>query len=241
MLMMAEKYKKTRDVLHEIKITDRNNRTDRWLGVQHGELADMIVTSAIDHHGLDLVSEQWGTNPDGGDMFGCLDFRTPREQGIHLPKGVKLSLGVRHSNRGRFAVSFAVGARVTVCANGMFVGEFNLKHRHTTGIDLEGLINGAFDRFLKDSQQTSAFISDMQQHRLTDQEASHLIMQAAHQKAMAWKYVEEVFNLYTEPPHAEFEQRTAWSLYNAFTETAKTMSPVNQFRLLEVLGTLVAN
>ena len=47
-----------------------------------------------------------------------------------------------------------------------------------------------------------------------------------------WNYIEDVFGYWQKPPHDEFEPRTNWSLYNAFTETAKVLTPPRQLKLL---------
>jgi hypothetical protein len=40
----------------------------------------------------------------------------------------------------------------------------------------------------------------------------------------------KVIEAWETPTHADFEPRTAWSLFNAFTEVAKSSSPQLQMR-----------
>ncbi|HVG29009.1 MAG TPA: hypothetical protein VM864_04745 [Pyrinomonadaceae bacterium] len=45
---------------------------------------------------------------------------------------------------------------------------------------------------------------------------------------------------FVSPSHAEFEQRTVWSLENAFTTAFKTLQPVRQYEMTARLGKFLA-
>ena len=53
-----------------------------------------------------------------------------------------------------------------------------------------------------------------------------------------WSALRHVDRAWHRPPHADFEPRTAWSLYNAFTEVARDRSPEVQLKALRGLRTL---
>src|SRR5688572_22803072 len=108
--------KKTdRKALNLIPIPARTNVSERWQGVGHGKLATAIV-KRVEAAGLQVAREEWYVNPKRDTMWGSVDI-TP-ESMCNVNKGVTLdigqqanfSLGLRHSNGGRYAVSFAVGA-----------------------------------------------------------------------------------------------------------------------------------
>jgi len=46
----------------------------------------------------------------------------------------------------------------------------------------------------------------------------------------------KVHDLYFEPKHDEFRQRTIWSLSNALTSAFKEMEPIPQFKATAKLG-----
>jgi len=121
----------TRAQLHDIPVPPRTDVGRLWEGVNHGVLADTI-TSYVQKIGLQITNEGWYTNPNGSALFGALDLDTSNTDfALNIPGSpATFSLGVRHDNLGRYAISFAVGARIAVCANGMFSGDFVLKHRH---------------------------------------------------------------------------------------------------------------
>jgi len=121
----------TRAQLHDVPIPPRTDVGRLWEGVNHGVLADTIVNYCT-KVGLSIQSEGWYTNPNGSALFGAIDLDTSNTDfALNIPGSpATFSLGVRHDNLGRYAISFAVGARIAFCANGMFSGDFVLKHRH---------------------------------------------------------------------------------------------------------------
>jgi hypothetical protein len=223
--------------LNLIPITKRNNVSDRWKGVQHGQLATAIVKQA-QAHDIEITKEQWYCNPDRTDLYGAIDL-TPASVGQSLDgigQGASFSLGVRHSNLGKYAVSFAVGARISVCSNGLFSGEFILKHRHTLDLDLNDLVSQGIKRYIEESANVAGFITDLQDITLTDGEACSLILRS--KDFISFRYLEDVHKNWVEPPHQEFEPRTAWSLYNAYSETMKVLSPPRQAKAFSGLNRL---
>lgn len=226
--------------LNLIPIPDRGDTvSDIWQGLNHGKLATAVV-NGIKSHGLEIRQETWYVNPSRTDLFGAVDIEPNASVGATLDIGQEalFSLGVRHSNVGKYAVSFCVGARIVVCSNGLFTGDFTLKRRHTTKLDLAPMIDAGIVRYLQEAEHLETFINGMRAVDINDRDAAHAILQSHEDKLINFRYLEGVDKLWRNPPHAEFEPRTAWSLYNAFTETAKEISPPRQLRLLSGLRPL---
>ena len=116
-----------------------------------------------------------------------------------------MSLGVRHSNLGRYAVSFVVGAKVIVCSNGLFSGEFTLRRRHTTGLELTGAIEEGFDKYLN-SVHKVAELPAKYDFDVTQNQASEIIRQAGREKIISSRDVLKVDDLWINPPHPEFKK-----------------------------------
>jgi hypothetical protein len=51
--------------------------------------------------------------------------------------------------------------------------------------------------------------------------ASHVILSAFRRGIISTLQIPKVCEAWESPPHAEFKPRTAWSLFNAFTEVLK--------------------
>ena len=90
--------------------------SDRWQGIQHGELVEMIHDKLQENKVL-VTDESWFPNgPDLQRLNGSMSLEIP---GVDAVEGTSFSLGVLHSNLGDHALKFAVGAKIFICSNGM--------------------------------------------------------------------------------------------------------------------------
>jgi hypothetical protein len=113
---------------------------------------------------------------------------------------------------------------VFVCDNLSFSGEVRLARKHTAHIerDLPQLVERAVGMLsdLRNTQQRR--FTAYQSHELTDQGAHDLIIQALDSRIIPVTRIPEVLQEWREPRHPEFRQgRTAWRLFNSFTEILK--------------------
>ena len=65
---------------------------------------------------------------------------------------------------------------------------------------------------------------------LTDESAHDLVIRALDAQIVGPSRIANVVKEWREPSHEEFEPRTAWSLFNAFTEALKSYAPTGRFR-----------
>lgn len=222
------------EALAAIPVPERTNVSALWRGVNHGDLAEEILRSCIER-GLYVVESQWGTNKSESDLFGAIELAPNRSHDIALPEGMGLALGVRHSNAGRYAVTFAVGARVFVCKNGVLTGDFLVSHKHTIALVLPELIGLALDRYLTEARQLSVQVEAMRNMILSAERAAQVILDAAYCEELPPRYVMAVWREWLTPTHADFLPRTAWSLHNAFTTVAQQLALPSQYKLLRAL------
>jgi hypothetical protein len=68
-------------------------------------------------------------------------------------------------------------------------------------------------------------IAAMKERILTPVDADHLIVEAIRGNALPASQLPKVLEAWETPRYEAFAPRTAWSLYNAFTEIAKSRSP----------------
>jgi len=211
--------------------------TSHWQPINHGRLARTIIAES-EAQGLEIRSQQWETNGTGSDLFGSLSFHRSREH--PLPRGLGLSIGVRHSNAGRYAVTLVFGADVFVCSNGMMVGEHPLTRKHTLGLDLNEAVAAGIASYLYELPGIGDFVRRMKKVRLEIRQADHLLAEAGRRKVVPWSQIGKVEQAWREPEHDVFEPRNAWSLYNAFTSVSRRRSARGQLDALRGLGDLFA-
>ncbi len=232
----------TRKDLHRIPVPKRDNVGKNWQGVEHGFLADTVV-KRVETLGFKVASETWFCNPNQTTLYGSVDIDADSAGQFQMDLGqaANYSVGVRHDNGGRYSVSLAVGARITVCSNGLFTGDFVLKSKHQKSLDLVEMVSEGLDTWMEQLQEVDKFVKLLRGVELTDMDASYLMMKSSETlfendyACLNWAHIQTVSNHWYHPPWPEFKERTAWSLYNAFTEVGKQLSPPRQMRMLKGL------
>jgi hypothetical protein len=236
MLSVADGERMTRPQLMEIPIPKYEGSGTKWEGVNHGSLASTVieVCTAME---FKILSETWYVNPNKAALYGCVDLQ-PESMGNVLDLGTPgcFSLAIRHSNDQRMAITMGVGAKVFLCSNGVMTAEFLCKKRHLTGLALTEIVEDGINLYVKKSADLSSQIKALRDRPITKQEASYAILKSAREGVIPFRYLEDILENWVHPTHEHFKPRNAWSLYNAFTETAKNkLSPPKQYGFLREL------
>src|SRR5262245_8244236 len=193
-------------------------RTDTWVPIPHGRLLEGVQT-ALGRAGLAVVTEAHGLTRDGDRYFGLLQVANG-----HASDDFGLVVGLRNSHDKTFPAGLVVGASVFVCDNLSFSGEIRLARKHTVHVerDLPQLIERAVGR-LGDLRRTQdARFAAYKGRELTDGAAHDLVIQALDARVLPVTRIPNVLREWREPRHPEFHDgRTAWRLFNAFTESLK--------------------
>ena len=192
--------------------------TASWKPVPHVEVID-AVTDMIQARRWRILDEQYGLARDGQKMFGVI--RINRSSSTEWSR----CIGIRNSHDQSFAVGLTAGISVTVCSNLAFGGSMVLKRRHTSRIELNGLIVEAIDSLEMEFLTLENIAEDLKTGRLGDDEARAVIVRAAEAQVINSSDILPVWKEFKEPRHEEFAEPTRWSLLNAFTENAKKYSP----------------
>jgi hypothetical protein len=224
----------SRDALAEIPTPNGNGR---WKPVPHLSLANAAVERAS-RLGLEVEKEEWGVSrKNGAKLFGVLNFKPIAK--LCLPPGMGPSMGLRSSLDKSIAINVCVGARVFVCDNGVFTGDFSLRKLHTTGFQLDRELDGAFRLFGERVGAVGRMVGLLQGRSLSDNEAKVVMFDAFRAGVMPWRHAREVSEQYFEPTHEAFKPRNAWSLYNSFTEIVKQRGPSDQIRTFRALNDML--
>jgi len=216
----------------EVNAVALPERTSTYTPVPHNRVLDQL-RSVLPMHGMKLERLQLGLAAEGRRMFGVADV----VNGTGRPDW-GIAIGIRNSYDKSMALNLCAGSRVFVCDNLAFHGEVMLRRRHVGAVDHElpsmvaELVAGVVDFKAAMTAQIDAFkVAEIDNKRAHD--VACLALRAGVVPAQG---LPGVLDQWYAPKHAEFEPRTAWSLFNAFTEVAKGRSAG-----LQISGTLGLN
>jgi hypothetical protein len=193
-------------------------RTRTWVPIPHERLVGNMLDT-LGRNGLEVVSEAHGLTRDGRRYFGLLQVSGGGPEG-----DFGLVVGVRNSHDKSFPAGLVVGASVFVCDNLSFAGAVKLARKHTVNVerDLPQLVDIAIAR-LVDLRQTQEWrFAAYRQAELSEGQAHDLVVRALDAQVVPVTKLPAVLEEWRQPRHPEFRDgRTAWRLFNAFTETLK--------------------
>lgn len=188
----------------------------RWHPVSHVRVLDTVKETLLGA-GYTVQAEKYALARSDARFFGVLDLATP------LAQGVALSVGVRNSVDKSFPLGFAAGSRVFVCDNLAFRSELLVRRKHTVnGMKAFGTAIGSAVASLTSFRDAEGVrIRRMAEMHLAPAQASHVILTAFRKGIISSLQIANVCREWEEPSHEDFRPRTAWSLFNAFTEVLK--------------------
>ena len=195
--------------------------TESYHPVPYGRFVEEIELH-MPRFGLTVQSSAFALAREGGQMFGVLTCVNGKPAGDYA-----LALGVRNSYDHSLAVGLTLGSRVLCCDNLAFSGEVTMHRKHTVNVfrDLPDLIYRMLSQVSSMRERTDGEIAAMKVRELPPAHAHHLMVEAIRANVLPASRLPKVLEAWEEPTHEEFGPRTAWSLFNAFTETQKSASP----------------
>jgi hypothetical protein len=121
-------------------------------------------------------------------------------------------------------------------------GDFKpLLAKHTKNFDLVEAVSMGVDRIQRSWQPLRESIDIKRTMLLTEADAQALVYRAFMTQKFPIKLMKRVHReFFISPTHAEFQQRTIWSLENAFTTAFKELRPVQQYTMTAKLGKFLA-
>jgi Domain of unknown function (DUF932) len=207
--------------------------TKTWLPVPHYDLVTAL-SDELGRRGITITREEYAVGGfESARLFGTMDLCVPDVE----DEFIGTSLGIRTANDRTMQMQVVAAARVFVCDNMSFSGSSGavfLKKRHTSGLNLGEALPPAIEMYLDKSGAWRADIDRMREFSLTDGRAKELIYDAfmGRKEVLPLRLLDDVHTLYfdDEIQREKFEDRTLWSLNNAFTEAVKTLKAVPQQR-----------
>lgn len=225
----------TRDELVGIPVPEAT-RTHQ--PVAHSRIVELLEETLAFRH-IHVTREEYAVSPDGFRMFGVLDL----DYQYATSEGYRFSIGLRNSNDKTMRLGLTIGARVTVCDNMMFKGDFTpVLAKHSRRLDLEETVALGVERMQRGFAPLREQIG-VWQHRVLSDDAAWLLIYAAFLDKglpLPKHLMGVVHKHYFQPEYAAFRDRTLWSLSNAFTSAFKVLKPVSQFQATAKLGGFLA-
>ena len=102
-----------------------------------------------------------------------------------------------------------------------------MSRKHTLQVfrDLPDLIYRMLSQVSSVRERLDSEIAAMKTRDLPPAEAHHLMVEAIRANVLPASRLPKVIEAWEEPRHEAFTPRTAWSLFNAFTEIQKSNAP----------------
>lgn len=221
-------------------------KTKTFCPVKNGELIDM-VKSLAETHGLSLENPRFALTRKETRFFGVYDVTNHN----FLEDLVQFQVGLRNSCDKQIAAGVCFGSKVFVCTNLSFTGIAGnnneiigkVGHKHTPNVN-----STLYERLSNSMSQFGAFkafqenlFKRLRDTSVTNEHASHTIIEAARAGAITKKDILDVSDLWLlqergpetneEALHyyPEFAERNAYNLMNAFTENNKGHQRRNGF------------
>ena len=205
----------------EVARVSTPRQTETWQPIPHVTLIE-TVEDALRSTGLRIGSQVHSLNQDGARYFGLTEVHGPNDADDYA-----LVLGLRNSHDKTFPVGLVAGASVFVCDNLSFSGEVRLTRKHTVYLqrDLPHLVASGVGKLMELWHHQGSRIDAYKNYRMRDRSAHDLVIRAVDVGACTNRMIPSVLKEWREPSHPEFQDRTAWSLFNGFTEILKGNLP----------------
>ena len=197
----------------ELVAVDPPPPTRTWYPVAHRAVLDS-VWSTLEGAGFQIRQAKLSLSHGDARFFGTLDLAT------RINESVSLAVGIRNSTDQSFPIGFCCGQRVFVCDNLAFTSEIVVSKKHTRfGQEryLEGLARavGLLDQY---RQSAAGWIEQLQEHELSDDAANSYLLQAYERDIIGIRMLPLVIREWRQPSREEYRRRTAYSLFNCFTD-----------------------
>lgn len=191
----------------------------RHYPLPHYVLRDTVVRS-VEERGVLIREERVALSPDGKRYFGLL---TLDPGSLLLPDDWTMALGIRGSVDQAFSASVCGGSHVFVCDNLAFNGEVKVSRKNTMHCrrDLPGRVESAIDRLLGSANRLAQRYDGYRNTEIREAGVDRVLMELVRNKGLPASKLPAVLSEFDEPRHAEHGNGTAWTLFNAVTQTLK--------------------
>lgn len=217
----------TRDQLALVPVPEP---TETWKPIPHIDLIQNLQ-QALWNNRIGIRAEKFALRRDGSTLFGVLQLAYD-----DTPDG-QAAMGIRTSNDKSMSLQICAGLSVFVCDSLVFRGDLiALNRKHTASLNLANELNAAVGRFKQHFGCLTSEIETLKQRELSDGEAKVYIHDVFVKGIFPLRLMPQISLMYFQPGLRAWEERTCWSLHNAFTLVAKQMPITTRLPAIQELG-----
>lgn len=186
--------------------------TVTWFPVPHGRVLE-TARNTLANAGFNITREQLALGGDGAKFFATFDLASG------LANGVTVSAGIRSSIDQTLTFGFCAGSRVFVCDNLSFTSELVVSRKHTKfGSErYQEAMSLAVQKLGQFQITEHERIQDRVKTVIGSERADSIILQAYKAGIVSHIQLPKIIEQWETPKFQEFQPRTLWSLWNAFT------------------------
>lgn len=209
--------------------------SDRHHPIAHADVCD-LVSNSLAGHGLAVTNTRITLDVLNDETkaydraFGVFDIKATDGSDVGFVAGFANSIDRSISARVLF------GSRVFVCSNLCFAGDIHLRRRHTIGIekDLPQMIDNAVDRYAAYQISQEKLFDRLRDEKINTDTAWGIIGETfrnGNGRGMQSKSrIADIMDVYEGDLNKGMHGHgTAWALYNAGTEFAKSRQSSHLF------------
>jgi hypothetical protein len=210
--------------------------TSTYKPVAHYDLANNVMKI-----GEDLLKDysfheaQHAITKDGKRYFAVFTYNNrdalSTRRGESEPwvneEPLKYNIAIRNSYDKSMSIGVAMGATVFVCDNLALTGDIHIMRKHTQNVlqDLEEMLITNIYRSQNNFMDIVKDAVKFKEMRLNDDDAYEFIGLLLGHGVLRPRQVSKTLKHWKNSPYEEFEDRNAWSLYNAVTSSLKSTPP----------------
>jgi hypothetical protein len=197
--------------------------TASHIPIPHFQVQELVKGELVSK-GYQITAEQHALGRFGQRYFGILQVVNAAVIDDH--PDFTWTVGIRNSHDKAFPAAMAAGTKVMVCDNLAFSGSIKIAHKHTAKVldKLPDLVYRGVERLRDEYQVQLDRVQAYKEFPIKDSKASLIIMKAFEKGLVSTTKIAPVWEEWLNPRHESFQERNAWSLFNAFTEVIKQSS-----------------
>jgi hypothetical protein len=254
--------------LEEFTLRDIPEETDTYLPIGFHELAEIVRVSAnatnlglgydggIDKYKIDIddVKEDYLISKNHKQFFGTLTYgfkeninyrKDPEIENIYGPPDItELTIGIRSSYDKTMSSGIAIGGRVVVCSNLMFVGDITYMRKHTKNSidDIINQMDDAIKEQVAEYNKIQLLKKRLKNIRIKHKVGNYLLGNLFGNRLINGGQLLTASNCWNNLYyHQQFMQncnnvlgnkidKSLWVLYNCITEGLKKNTPMNMMK-----------
>lgn len=204
----------------EVANTSTPSPTNTWQPIPHIELIER-VEEALKLNKLEIGNVAHALSHEGARYFGLMEIRTSELAADDYAYVV----GIRNSSDKTFPAGLVAGASVFCCDNLSFSSSDGIRvtRKHTRFIrrDLVTLVQGSIGKLMTAWHEQNQRIARYKEHQLTDEVVHDIAVRSVDVGVLPNRKLPDLLKEWREPRCEVFQPRTAWSLFNSYTEVLK--------------------